>query len=135
MLLRIQTGWNVAMVDQANILYLVSTVQTVTNTGLGLVFTDGHSLAAFTNWFDDVAHLNQIDWRMVRATQWNDTAVKPDRQRRKQAEFLVHRSMPWSLILRIGVLTAAVRRRAEAILDGHPAVHRPVVEVQHSWYY
>lgn len=99
------------------------------------MFTDGHSLAAFTNWFDDVSELTQIDWRMVRAARWNDTAAQPDRQRRKQAEFLVHRSMPWSLLARIGVLNSAARRRAEAILDGHPTVHRPLVEAKSSWYY
>jgi len=54
-------------------------------------FSDGHGIAAFTQWFDDVTNLNQIEWDMVQADYWADTIVDMDRQRRKQAEFLVCR--------------------------------------------
>jgi hypothetical protein len=56
-----------------------------------------------------------------------------DRQRRKQAEFLVHRFCPWEVIQRIGVLNEAVKSRVERILDRHH-LSTPV-EVRRQWYY
>jgi hypothetical protein len=135
MLLRLCTGRNIERVDQAHIVYLVSTVQSVLEAGRRFVFTDGHGLARFTTWFDDLRYLDRIDWPIVAAQWWNDTANQPDRQRRKQAEFLVHESMPWSLIEHIGVVDAAVRARVEAILADHRTVHRPSVVVRAAWYY
>ena len=50
---------------------------------LDFVFSDGHGIAAFTQWFDNVTELNQIDWDVVYADYWADTIADMDRQRRK----------------------------------------------------
>jgi hypothetical protein len=75
----------------------------------------GHGLATFTDWYDDLARLDQVDWNLVMARYWMDRPDDNDRQRRKQAEFLVWRSMDWSLIEGIGVLnpTGEGRRRVD----------------------
>ena len=39
---------------QEPLIYLVSSCQRVTASGAGFVFTDGHGLATFTSWFDDL---------------------------------------------------------------------------------
>ena len=58
-----------------------------------------------------------------------------DRQRRKQAEFLVHRFCDWSLIQAIGVINQDMKTAVEEILAGYPAgLHKPVV-VKSEWYY
>jgi hypothetical protein len=58
-----------------------------------------------------------------------------DRQRRKQAEFLVHRFCDWSLIQAIGVINQDMKARVEDILVQYPAeLHKPVV-VHSDWYY
>lgn len=135
MLYRIHTGWNVRQIDQSNLVYLVSSAQAVAEAGLGVVLTDRHSLARVAAFYDRIDRLAEIDFDAAYAHQWNDTADHPDRQEKKQAEFLVHRSMPWSLIERICVWNAATRHRVETILDGHPDAHKPLVEVEDSWYY
>jgi hypothetical protein len=33
--------------------------------GGAFVFSDGHGLARFTEWFDDLARLDKVDWAMV----------------------------------------------------------------------
>jgi len=79
---------------QPPLIYLVSTVQAVDEAGLRWVFSDGHGIAHFTSWFDSLADLTEVDWDAVYATWWRDTEDDMDRQRRKQAEFLVHEFCP-----------------------------------------
>lgn len=98
------------------------------------MFSDGHGLARFTAWYDDLADLDKVDWEAVYATRWKDTPEDMDRQRRKQAEFLVHRSMPWDLLTMIGVHDDAARRRVEADLTASRR-QGPPVQVLPEWYY
>jgi ssDNA thymidine ADP-ribosyltransferase, DarT len=133
MLNRIRTGWNVPQVDQSNIVYLVSSAQAVHAAGLGFVFTDRHSLARVASFYYDIAALANVDFQACYATQWNTTAQHPDRQEKKQAEFLVHRALPWGLVERIGVLNASVQARVQGTLATH--AYRPPVAVEQTWYY
>ena len=57
-----------------------------------------------------------------------------DRQRRKQAEFLVHRMCPWSLLTEVGVYNGAAGDRVQATLRAHGAGALPV-RVRSEWYY
>lgn len=136
MLYRIHTGWNVAKVDQSNIVYLVSTAQAVRDAGLGFVFTDRHSLARVAAFYDDLTHLGKVDFQTCHATQWTSTPDSPDRQERKQAEFLVHRGLDWSLIHRVGVANPGVAARVRGCLGtGGRSSQSPQVTVERDWYY
>lgn len=120
---------------QEPIIYLVSSVQTITKAGLRFVFSDGHGIANFTSWFDDVSKLAEVDWDVMDEVYWNDTIDDPDRQRRRQAEFLVHRKCPWEHIHEIVVIDVKVKKRVNAILAQFDrALHRPV-RVEQDWYY
>lgn len=136
MLLRLKTGRVTGFTGgQEDLVYLVSTAQAVEDSGTGFVFSDGHGLAAFTEWFDDLARLDRVDWNMVNQKYWKDTVDDPDRQRRKQAEFLIHRFCDWSLIKAIGVIDEAAKQKVEAVLAAHPKAMRRPVLVQRPWYY
>jgi hypothetical protein len=135
MLYRLHTGYNVAAVPQAEIVYLVAHAQTLVGAGLRCVFTDRHSLARLAAFREHLPDLGIVDFGVAYAEQWNTTAMHPDRQERKQAEFLVHGAMPWSLVAGIGVLSEDIVAQVEAILDGHPGRHRPRVVAMPSWYY
>jgi len=136
MLLQLKTG-QVEGYDQGQepLIYLVSWAQAVAENGPGFVFSDGHGIAAFTNWYDDLGRLDQVDWNMVYQRYWADTVDDMDRQRRKQAEFLVHRRCDWSLIHEIGVVNECTKTQVERILDGFPAALRRPVNVRPDWYY
>ncbi len=75
----------------------------------------------------DLARLNEINWTAVQARDWR--AHKEG----KQAEFLLERCLPWHLIERIGVKSAAVYGRVVNALPANG--HRPTVEVLPDWYY
>ncbi|MBX3635365.1 MAG: DUF4433 domain-containing protein [Rubrivivax sp.] len=136
MLLNLKTG-RVAGYDegQAPLIYLVSTAQAVAAAGCRYVFTDGHGLAGFTQWFDDLTQLSAVDWNLVGERYWADTPADNDRQRRKQAEFLVWQQMDWSLVGGIGVLNAAMKDRVEDILRQHPHRKQVGVKVAPGLYY
>lgn len=136
MLLQLKTGRVVGYTEgQEPLIYLVTTVQAVSQSGAGFVFTDGHGIAAFTSWYSDLADLDKVDWNMVCQQYWSDNINDMDRQRRKQAEFLVHQFCDWSLIQQICVLNTNIKTRVGHILSGFDAgVHRSVV-VRPQWYY
>ena len=135
MLYRIHTGYNAQQVDQGLIAYLVAIAQEVAAAGVGFAFTDRHSLAAIATFSDDLAQLSMVDFPVVYAERWNSTAQQPDRQEKKQAEFLVHQQLPWNRVIGIGVLNRPAVHRANDILDAHPNRHRPPVAVRNEWYY
>lgn len=136
MLLQLKTGQVPGYTQgQTPFIYLVTTAQAVRDAGQGFVFSDGHGIAAFTQWFDDLAELDKVDWEMVNQRYWADTINDMDRQRRKQAEFLVHCFCAWSLIHEIGVFDNAMQVRTEAILAEHNATQNGLVRVRRDWYY
>jgi len=135
MLLQLKTNRVLGYTEgQQPLIYLVSTAQSVA-AKCGFVFSNGHGIAAFTEWFDDLSRLDEVDWNMVYQRHWADNIQDMDRQRRKQAEFLVYRSCPWTLITEIGVVNREAKLRVEAILNGFDANMRRPVSVRSAWYY
>lgn len=120
---------------QEPLIYLVSSAQAVQQGGTRFVFSDGHGIARFTSWFDDLRDLDKVDWAAVYARIWKDTVDDMDRQRRKQAEFLVHQQCDWALIQEIGVLNDAMRDRVEGLLREFEAGLRRPVAIHPEWYY
>lgn len=85
---------------------------------------------AGSSYFDDhcdLAQLSEIDWNAVTARQWRDCSEG------KQAEFLMERSFPWTLVERIGVHSDRVGQQVHDAIRG--ADHQPPVERERSWYY
>lgn len=76
---------------QKQIIYLVSTVQQVLSEEIPFVFTDGHAIMSYSEFFNDPVDLKQIDWGIMSSRYWNDTTEYPDRKRKRQAEFLAFR--------------------------------------------
>ena len=75
----------------------------------------------------DLAQLDEIEWAAVRARNWRDC------KEGKQAEFLVERSFPWTLVRRVGVRSSRVQDQAREAMRA--ANHQPAVELRREWYY
>ncbi len=120
---------------QEPLIYLVSTAQAIEAAGIKFVFSDGHGLVTFTQWFDDLAMLDEVDWTVVNQRYWTDTIDDMDRKRKKQAEFLVYQCCPWSLIQEIVVIDAEMKQGVETIQAAFPAAESRVVRVERNWYY
>jgi len=136
MLFSIHTGY-VAGYDggQREFVHLVSSVEQVIQGDRRWCFTDGHAVEAVTEFFDTIEELNQLDWSVITHWSWRKTVVDPDRKRRKQAEFLVHQSFPWSWFEQIGVFDTVMQQQVKNILTAENPAHKPAIVVQRRWYY
>jgi len=123
--------------DQTSFIYLVCHAQDIFRQNLPFAFSDGHGIAQWTDWFDRPGDLVQVDWNMVKEKWWSakKDPQDPDRQRRKQAEFLVHSACPWALVREIVVINTTMQTAVQAALAKHNCPHRPPVVVRPSWYY
>jgi len=118
---------------QKPILHLVSSAEAVKGMKLPFAFTDGHAPMDISRFFDHLKDIDQIDWKIMRATYWADTIEDGDRSRRRQAEFLVHRFFPLSLIESIGVINKEMATQVTGLLE--QLKQRPNVQVESTWYY
>lgn len=75
----------------------------------------------------DLEQLDEIDWNAVEARDWRKC------KEGKQAEFLLERSFPWSLIEHIGVHSRSVHQQVVNALPANG--HRPTVSIRTDWYY
>jgi hypothetical protein len=108
---------------------LGSTVDWANENGSRWAFSLANAGAAYAPFRNDLAKLDEIDWTAVQATDFRDAKVKEG----KQAEFLVKRFCPWSLIQRVGVRSEKVQRQVLAMLED--AGHQPPVDVLPAWYF
>jgi hypothetical protein len=92
-------------------------------------FSLSNAGAAYAQFRANVRQLSEVDWAAVVASDFRAADVKEG----KQAEFLVHRSFPWTLVDRVGVISPAVAQQVAGALQG--ASHRPRIEILPSWYY
>lgn len=119
---------------QRPILHLVSTAEAVAALGQPWAFTDGHAEMAVSDFFTELGALaTEVDWSVMNSIYWKDTVDQPDRKWKRQAEFLVHQTLPWTAIQRIGVFDQDIRRQVELILS--TVEHKPEIAVERGWYY
>lgn len=118
---------------QSAVLHLLTTVDAIAESELVFTFTDGHAVMAYSDFYTDLDDLRMIDWDVMKSKRWYDTDNDPNRKCKRQAEFLVHNSFPWDLILEIGVINQSVQSEVRQILqqvnDFTP------VNVYSDWYY
>ncbi|WP_353620332.1 DarT ssDNA thymidine ADP-ribosyltransferase family protein, partial [Geobacillus sp. AYS3] len=75
---------------QDEIIYLVSRKDVIHCGRLRYVFTDGHAIMKITDFYNNLGNLGKIDWNIMYSPFWFETEEDPDRERRRQAEFLVY---------------------------------------------
>jgi hypothetical protein len=116
---------------QRPVVYLCSTVEAVNQAGLQWVFTEGHAEIAYTDFFNDLADLDKVDWSVMKLKYWADTNDYPDRKRKRQAEFLVRNFFSWSLISYIGVFDQSISQSVTGLIKSNV----PQIGIQRGWYY
>jgi ssDNA thymidine ADP-ribosyltransferase, DarT len=119
---------------QDPLIYLVSTVEAVVASNLRWLFSDGNCAHAFSQLFNDISRLDTaIDWDVMRARMWANTAEDPDRMRRRMAEFLVYERFPVRLLTGVVVRTPEMRDQVERQVTAHGVRLR--VTVRSGWYF
>ncbi|MCU0427574.1 MAG: DUF4433 domain-containing protein [Candidatus Kapabacteria bacterium] len=126
-------GENVLAQPQRDIVYLVSSVEKVRESGQGFVFSDGHGIHRLTKFYDNLENLTEVDFEMVKEQHWSDTVTDSDRKRRKQAEFLVKSELGVEYLLGIGVFDEETRIFADSLATKYGS--RLPAKVYRNWYY
>ena len=118
------------------LIYLLTSVSQIEFYKLNFVFTDGHAIMKFTRFFDDVIHLDQVDWRVMRLKQWTNTVRDQDIERRRQAEFLINDRVPLKLIKGIVTNTQSAFEQVESLKIRFDVDKlQAKVGVKPDWYY
>ncbi|GIF77340.1 type II toxin-antitoxin system toxin DNA ADP-ribosyl transferase DarT [Asanoa siamensis] len=116
------------------LVYLVTTIGAVVDAGLAWVGTDGNAATATSEFTADLGSLStMVDWPLMMAERWSNAQDDMDRQRRRQAEFLVHDALPTQLIRWIATYSDQHRSQAGRLISGHPLAERIIVRPK--WYY
>jgi ssDNA thymidine ADP-ribosyltransferase, DarT len=135
MLLKLATG-RVANYSggQDPLVFWVIDIDQVMASGRTCLATDGHPVARLSRFLEDRQSIEDgVDWEVMALDFWNDTDADGDRERRRQAEFLVHSSLDLRLTLGVGVRNQAV---VDAVNDKFLAAGRDLpVHVRPKFYY
>lgn len=116
---------------QEPIVHLVSSVATIAKQNNVLLYTDRHADLGYAQQFDDLTILqSKVDLGIMQDKYW---ASSQDSKEKRQAEFLVHNSCPWSVIEEIGVHNSNTASKVREILL--KATHQPRICVRKTWYY
>lgn len=115
---------------QSEILFLKTTAERVETSELGFVFTDGHAVIEYSDFYDDLKDLDKVPWAAVEARYWNDHV---DGKFKCQAEFLVRDFVPISCIQKIGVFNESARKSVTDTLNDSETVIE--VAVERGWYF
>ncbi|NOQ36518.1 MAG: DUF4433 domain-containing protein [Methylococcaceae bacterium] len=129
MLYSIKQG-NLINIQMDKLVFLKSSVQTVIAVNKAFVFTDGHAIMDFSDYYNNVADLKNVSWEVVNAHYWNDF---DDGRRLRQAEFLVHQFVEWQLIETIGVYSQQIKDEIMQKIQG--LSHKPDVQIKSSWFF
>ena len=118
MLLNIKTGYRgVTQRPQEDIVYIVCGLDIVMANCREWCFTDGHAKDSLTDFYNDTAQLSEVYWDVVSMRYWNPIEEFPERQVRKQAEFLVKNHVPVSCISGIVVYSEQKRTLVQNIVN------------------
>jgi len=134
MLLQIHTG-KVPGVNcsQSKIIYLISSVESIIKEEKKFVFTDGHALHFGSKFYNFVSDFDKLDWDIIKSSSWSRTDEDFDRQRKKQAEFLVYKKVEPKLIFGIAVYDEQMKDTVDEIISSLNL--NLICKVKKDWYY
>jgi hypothetical protein len=103
---------------QADVVYIVSSVEALQQSGSQFVFTDRHAKLEYANFYNDPRDLTQLNWECIKTDQWG-RQFGPERREMKMAECLVHQHLPREAIIGIAVMNEHAKSLVNSYLSGN----------------
>jgi hypothetical protein len=113
MMQNIHSGWSVQQRSNDEIVILVSSLHRVVKLGLQFVFTNAHAYPDWTDYYSDLANLDQIDWSILQRRDFKRDPDDPRKMERYQAEALIHHQLPITGLLGIMCHSDVMKARIE----------------------
>jgi ssDNA thymidine ADP-ribosyltransferase DarT-like protein len=118
MMYNIKTGYGgITRRNNTDIVMLVSSIYRLEELGTPFVFTNQHAYAVDTEFYNDLQHLDEIDWPLLQRRDFKTDDNDPGKQLRYQAEALIHRYVPLEAILGIVCVNDVVKGSLESLLE------------------
>jgi len=134
MLRNTNTGWgNIRKRSNDEIVILVSSLYRVRELGLPFLFTDSHAYYRWANYYDNLEHLDKIDWPLLQSRDFKRDPDDPAKFERYQAEALVHGHVPLDALSGVVCHSEGVKKVIErAINDRYLTLP---VHARPGWYF
>lgn len=116
-----------------DIVILVSTLHQVQQSGHRFVFTDRHAFPVATEYFNDLACLDQIDWRLLQTRNFARNPDDPLQIERYQAEALIHQYLPVTSLISVICYSDTIKLKIEQAIQSHGLTLS--VKVMTGWYF
>ncbi|WP_182661937.1 type II toxin-antitoxin system toxin DNA ADP-ribosyl transferase DarT [Streptomyces calidiresistens] len=119
---------------QPPLVYLVTSVSGVQESHRPYVFSDGNCASEITRHFTDLSMMpSVVDWEIMAAPYWANTADDGDRMRRRMAELLVYGHLPVTALHEVATYDHDHAQQVRHLL-GEAGAKLPV-SVRPKWYY
>lgn len=106
---------------------MMEVIEWANQNGHRWAFTDSNAGSRYFTDYCELSHIDELDWDAIYANNWSNCSDK------KQAEFLVEKSLPWHLVKKIAVYSSEYSGKVCNALAG--AIHKPQIGVKREWYY
>jgi len=95
MFLNIKTGYRgIQQRSNQEIVIFFASLHDLRKQGVPFVFTDRHAYLEAAQPFDDLAHLDKIDWTILQRSDFKREPDNPEKVERYEAEALMHKHLP-----------------------------------------
>jgi ssDNA thymidine ADP-ribosyltransferase, DarT len=133
MMKNIHSGRSVPRRANSDIVILVSSLSRIQELGLPFLFTDSHAYYTWANYYNNLADLDKVDWKILQARDFRRDPDDLAKFERYQAEVLVHRHCPVEAILGLVCYNA----EAETVINQHLEAKalRLKVIARPNWYF
>ena len=115
------------------IVILVSSLHHITKKGLPFLFTNMHAYYRWASYYDDLAHLDQVDWPLLQARDFRRDENDPVKFERYKAEALIHKHCPVSGLIGIVCHSETGKMSAQSQIDAK-GLNLPIY-VRPDWYF
>lgn len=134
MMLNIKTGWG-GITKRANedLVILVSSIWKLREEGVPVVFSDRHAYLRAARFFDDPAHLDQIDWDILQRRDFRRDPNDLEKFERYEAEALALSHVPVGALLGVACYNTAANGRLVEDMKAAGMTMKTVV--QPGWYF
>jgi ssDNA thymidine ADP-ribosyltransferase, DarT len=107
MFYNIKTGWRgIQQRSNQEIAILVSSLHSLKKARIPFVFTDRHAYLQAAQVFDDLDHLDKIDWTILQRRDFQRDPENPEKVERYEAEALIYKHLPFGGLHKIACYDA-----------------------------